>query len=681
MSINVDRFSTVKSNTVKYDQFFRDVQTYHPSAAMLQETGVRWNKMPGALKLGALARQYLSQDTETPEESRVYTAHNVTDGLRSRSQWGGTAVLSHGKCAQHTLGAGCDPTGLARWCWVRYQGKNNVALRVVSLYCPNPPSHQPKQLSVYQQHLKHFNNENDDREPRQAFIEDFETELIKWLETGDQIVVGGDWNHDIFSEPAARPIEDMFKSHNMHNMVFCLHDPNDFPSSSGKTTTQKRTVDGIWGTSGLVPIRAGYIKVGEFGGDHHPIWFDVTFRDALGHVPSKIARPHTNRLNMSNKKAVKRFQDRYLALAREHNLFKRTFALELVTIRHPGLELSEGQVKEANAIDNIKTRCMLEAVKKCRHIRAGAVDHSKTINDLASKVIFWKALIRKKDGSSSLHHSTWKKLKEAANIKEPTQRMSLQTLWQRHHQATKTYLKAKKNHTNLRKKYLEANYSPKELKRRLANEEARRQGRELRRVTGKASSGAVDMVLDGDGIERRGKGPVEKATMDSNRGRYSKCLETPPMQPPFVQDFGYVGDTPAADQVLNGSYVPPPEMNERLQELLKFARRPDNVPENPPCQQFITTEDHQQAWKKAKEKTSAGMSGITFAMFKAAALHPLLASLDAAVRNIAYVSGLVYKRWQQGLNAMLLKNPGNYWVEKQNISIQLLCSFEYLLLP
>ena len=111
-------------------------------------------------------------------------------------------------------------------------------------------------------------------------------------------------------------------------------------------------------------------------------------------------------------------------------------------------------------------------------------------------------LIRKKNGSH-LHPSTWRRLKEAAKITEPTGQMSTQALWQRHNQATADYLKAKKNHVVLRKKYLEANYSPKELKRRLANEESKRQGRELRRMTGKASSGAVDMVLDGNGIERR----------------------------------------------------------------------------------------------------------------------------------------------------------------------------------
>ena len=166
--------------------------------------------------------------------------------------------MSNGKCAQYAMGAGCDPMGLGRWCWVRYRGRNNIALRVVSLYCPcERRAGHSKGLSVYDQHLKCFNTDKDDMEPRQAFIEDFETELVMWLESGDQIVVGGDWNHNIFTEPPQRSIEAMLQSHGLHNMIFQLHNPDNFPSSSGHTTVNKRTVDGIWGTVNLVPSPCG----------------------------------------------------------------------------------------------------------------------------------------------------------------------------------------------------------------------------------------------------------------------------------------------------------------------------------------------------------------------------------------------------------------------------------------
>ena len=51
-------------------------------------------------------------------------------------------------------------------------------------------------------------------------------------------------------------------------------------------------------------------------------------------------------------------------------------------------------------------------------------------------------------------------------------------------------------------------------------------------------------------------------------------------------------------------------------------------------------------------------------MYKVNALDPKLCALDASSRNIAYATGHVYERWKNGLNAMLLKKLGSYWVEK-----------------
>ena len=88
----------------------------------------------------------------------------------------------------------------------------------------------------------------------------------------------------------------MFECNHMHNMVFQLHEPADFPSTSDKPTVNKRTVDGIFGTANLIPIRAGYLELGEFLGNHHPIWFDVSYQNALGHRPPKFDQPSMRRL-------------------------------------------------------------------------------------------------------------------------------------------------------------------------------------------------------------------------------------------------------------------------------------------------------------------------------------------------------------------------------------------------
>ena len=99
-------------------------------------------------------------------------------------------------------------------------------------------------------------------------------------------------------------------------------------------------------------------------------------------------------------------------------------------------------------------------------------------------------------------------------------------------------------------------------------------------------------------------------------------------------------------------------------DLLRHCRRPDNIPESSSCPKYVTTKDNTDGWRVAREFTQAGISGLDFSMFKANGLDPELSALDASFRNIAYATGFVYQRWKNGLNVMLLKKPGNYWVDK-----------------
>jgi hypothetical protein len=160
-------------------------------------------------------------------------------------------VLSFGNISHYAKGARKDLTGLGRWRWMGFQGRNRITLRFVSVYGPCDSSNG--ETSVRKQPIQYLNNHNDNRDPKTACLEDLEKELKPWLAAGDQVIVGGDFNLEVTSGrlPA------MLECNHMYNMVFQLHDPADFPSTSDKPTVNKKTVDGIFGTANLIPIRAG----------------------------------------------------------------------------------------------------------------------------------------------------------------------------------------------------------------------------------------------------------------------------------------------------------------------------------------------------------------------------------------------------------------------------------------
>ena len=144
------------------------------------------------------------------------------------------------------MGVGKDPTNLGRWCWGRYQGKHGVVLRVVSIYrpCDNPGSE-----SVSTQQRSYFQKRNNDRHPRDAFMEDFRAELKEWYDMGHQIIVGGDINDEVTSNS----IEEVFQEFDMRHVIFERHDRATSPATFSRNKSGK-VIDGVWATSTIHPI-------------------------------------------------------------------------------------------------------------------------------------------------------------------------------------------------------------------------------------------------------------------------------------------------------------------------------------------------------------------------------------------------------------------------------------------
>ena len=74
--------------------------------------------------------------------------------------------------------------------------------------------------------------------------------------------------------------------------------------------------------------------------------------------------------------------------------------------------------------------------------------------------------------------------------------------------------------------------------------------------------------------------------------------------------------------------------------------------------------NHINGWKRAKERTSSGRSGVHFGHFMAGAKHTGIATFDATMAQIPYQTGYSPKIWQHGVNVMLVKKKGDYRVSK-----------------
>jgi exonuclease III len=275
--LNVNRVSPYRDpsgeryyfDEVKHEEIFRVVEQQHLDVVLMQEVGVNWSRVLRENQWKAQAAVQLN-----PAHTRSYTSYNTHDVSGSAFQWGGTGIMSYGKISHYSAGAGSDKAKLGRWTWARYRGKNEIMLRCVTFYHPN---NSFGALTVASQHRQYFQTQNDDRDPRVAFLEDFEVELQEWIDSGDHVIVGGDINKDV-SHP---DIGALFLRHGLHNVIFSHHDRINAPPTF---SWGNRVIDGLWATAALDISACGYFAPGETTSDHSLLWMDVSYDSALGHT-------------------------------------------------------------------------------------------------------------------------------------------------------------------------------------------------------------------------------------------------------------------------------------------------------------------------------------------------------------------------------------------------------------
>jgi hypothetical protein len=149
------------------------------------------------------------------------------------------------------------------------------------------------------------------------------------------------------------------------------------------------------------------------------------------------------------------------------------------------------------------------------------------------------------------------------------------------------------------------------------------------------------------------------------------------MMEPLRSELGFLGTTEAARQILAGTYVPPPGVDEMTRQFLSALQataplHPDN---RISCE--ITRQDFQQHWRRAKERTSSSLSGLHYGHYKAAAQSDYLSEIHAIMTELAVTGGTPLERWQSGLSVMLEKTQGVIQVDKLRAILLMEADFNF----
>ena len=640
---------------LKNERLYTAIKDHRLDVIGMSEINRNWNMLDSESGWRARTRTWW-------EASKAVVAHNYKDCNTSSFQPGGNIVQCMGKVTHEVIGSGWDPTGLGRWSWLRFRGKHEVTLMMICAYRPCRPSRATGVNTTYSQHLRYFDDNDDDRDPRQAILEDLGKFIQECHHNQDQIIVMMDMNEDVNSNQVQQWLEE----NGLRDAITDQREETP-PPTYHRGSAQ---IDGIFISASLNPVKSGFLEFGMFPSDHRALWIELTFENAFGCSMKNPVLPAARRLKSNDPKVSKKWKDLMKAHAEHHKIKKKLNYLH----RHKDQWHTAKWQRKMEKVMQLRNQGWKHADKHCRKLTMGQVHFSPCIKTAGANIALWKGVIKKKKGCK-FSMSRIRSLEKQAGCKQ-SMHLSIEEATSKLDDAQTKYNRLKKNSKALRVKFLEQKAQDiaedKELstanvyKQLIRNEQQRESARRIKYVLRKVNDKGVTKIDQlnnaGQREEVTSKEGIEKGCLQANKEKYLQSKFTPCLTEPLRSELGLLADTPASQAILDGTYVAPEGSHPYAQEFFQQFKRPHiEIPFNTV---EVTPEIFTEGWKKMKEKTSAGISGLHFGHLKTCATDPDLAEIEASICNLPYTTSYTPNDWKTGVSVMLHKQENEDLVTK-----------------
>ena len=596
-------------------------------------------------------------------------------------QYGGTGITLKQELTARKIEHGHDISGLARWTWCRIQGKNQKHVRLVSSY--RPIKHADGEESVWSQHLRHWHNEGRmGTDPIQAFDEDLADQLLEWYNLGDLLVIGMDKNHDV----RKGPLQSMFDELNMRECI-TSHHPQKSPPATQNSNKNRTPIDGIWTSRSLTVLSSGYF---EFGGacpsDHRGIWVDLDKQEFFGHRPRLMHNPVKLRLSEKDPRIRKRYLKRLKEAYNKSGIHKKFRELQKLYENRQSVDFNEATFSDQyNTLDKEILGIRQDLERKIKKVKAGNVPWSPALKAKVDKVELWRRVTTREQGKAT-SKTMIRRLIERTGIKEAkdadlqTATLSLKTAYKEYYNFKPLAPESREMHTQrLADTMAESNNTSraKEIKKMRTIEKQRRQGRTAKRIRKKGGKNAVVKVTSTDEenntLEYSDQRSLVEACSQSNLKRQLKAHDTPFLQSPLIEIIGYMGEQPAVNDILGGTFNAPNDTDQYSMELLDQMKMPASIKSAGSIDVNITPEEHHNFWRRQSTRTASEPSHLSFAHYKIAAGNKDTCAIDAFLRDAPLQLGFSPETWQQITDVEILKKAQVYDVDKMRL-IQLMAA-------
>lgn len=655
--------------TYKHSAKFRDLKDFLLNNDLdiigMNETNKYWNKFPVEARPWKLYKGIW-------ESIHTNFNNNINDLTPCKHQPGGTSILSVNRSAHCIESSGRDPSGLGRWSWNIYRGKEGIRLAIVSAYIPVNPSGDEgiSPNATYRQHKSYLSLKHRISEPKQALLDDLKIQLKEWRNTNIQIIVLMDANDQINNTLFTQYFDDM----DMKEAILSLH-----PSQPAVATRTPgtNTIDGIWASRSIDITKAGYTPFHPTKAfDHRFAWIDVTRQSAFGHLMPPIKSYTTRRLKLQDPRITKRYTSVLRKHCIKHKLRERSTKLRNKCRQN--VPLSATQAAELENIDELKIQGMVHAEKICRKLKTGKIPWSEHLQLLRDTNSFWEGLFRVKAMGKKIGMKQLEQRAKICKYTGPIHTLTLRHIKLKRKEVQHARYTFEKQARSQRQEFLHQlaqrradgknTTSAKQLKALVKREEVRKSWRRLKWVNNKITKGSITRVetndAEGNIITLTQKEDIELACQSTCKQRLLLTQQTPFKCHPLNQHFNSFSDNSHVTAVLKGSYIPPPGTNKHAAILLKYFKQNTPVNNKGPISSIWTVSEYNNSWKKKRETTSSGDSTTHFGHFKAVIDDKYLMSMHTEIANIASMTGYSIRRWQRSLDVMIPKKDNSLLVNK-----------------
>lgn len=343
---------------------------------MYNETGLNQWKLQPSDRFNERMRKY---------NPGSISYHSQNENKGANPTWNlveGNALTLDVNLGSHRVhnSSGIDKEKLGRWVFCRVRGKDNVHTRFITAYKPCKSSIDLN--SVWMQHTKYFREKGiQDPNPRKRFDDNLCKEIEKWMNIGDNIVLGIDTNKDVRTSELARKLKQM----GLRDGVFSTHS-SESPLATFNRNENRTPIDAIFVSAAVEISRAGYAPFDSASpaapsDRHRMMWIEIDCYSIIGKdVLSSTHALKFNSINYLDPRERKAYNIKVKKEYFRHNIFRTKKKIErekekIKSKRSQGLEIETEELNKcAQKFNNFQTKIRsikLKVARKIKDVHAG----------------------------------------------------------------------------------------------------------------------------------------------------------------------------------------------------------------------------------------------------------------------------------------------------------------------